>query len=1011
MLVKGHYLVAVLLLAAVLPAAFAAVAGIDLGSDHFKVVVVRPGSLDIALNEASGRKSAVAVGFAGDERLLGDPAASQVRFARTLSRLFLQMIGKYLERQFWASNFIFSSFAFVRPSFSSTGKPMRDPTPLLSVACPVSFPRCILGTFLEKSLLTMLCNPPQATKSPASVYSQFLGLLGRQVDTQDPWFQDMKKQQPWLEKAAADPVTKHLVIQHDESTSFSLEEGSHFFFLGTITSDNNQHISPLLTVLAQVLSYAGQIAASSAGHTIKDVAITVPNYFTQAQRVAVVDAAKLANLNVLALINQGAALALQYGIERTFEPEKPQHVIFYDMGASNLQVSLFKFTGVLDKKNKPVGGAQLLAQAWDDNLGGRSFDQKIVEHFLKEIEAKGHRLDGRGLVKLQRAVKKAKEVLSANKESHVSVESLTSDFDFRSVITRDVAEELFTPLLERAVEPLKRVLAAAQLDLSQIDAIELFGGAIRVPKLQEKLKEFLQREQLDKHLNGDEAAVFGAALHAASVSAQHRTREFRLKDAQLSHFPVLVTKEGADVEAVEESSTPQNNLGDEIDSEEGSDVGPNAQIRDLLLFKPTSRYGAKRTLEFAGYSNFSINLSYGSEGVSYVHGVDTNIASYEVSGIPQADQYNMTGRPRIQVKFALSPSGVVSLTKALANISYTIQKEVEVPKPKVEEEPKEGVSTESTESTSSDGSSDESTKQDSSTDTSAETQSPEVEKAAPEVEKVLKIFNRNLNVALTVKAVKESGLSPELLKAGRKKLDDLDEKDRIRKETAKAKNAVESFVYDTRDKIYSDEVVAMSTEAEREDVSSALSSAADWLDDEGFDATKTVYQDKLKELQTKSDKIMNRVRESSARPQAIESCLAVFNLTRTIAENITSKFEVSEEERESLVQKVDETEEWLNSSIADQEKLQPHEDPVVQSSEINKRCQDIQFRVRVLLKRPIRRPKPKPKVEKVKEEVPEPEKAEPQPESASTEETKEADPLPESEQPDEAASEKTKDEL
>eukprot|EP01122_Echinamoeba_exundans_P006651 TRINITY_DN1917_c0_g1_i2.p1 TRINITY_DN1917_c0_g1~~TRINITY_DN1917_c0_g1_i2.p1 ORF type:complete len:688 (-),score=208.90 TRINITY_DN1917_c0_g1_i2:23-2086(-) len=687
------------------------------------------------------------------------------------------------------------------------------------------------------------------------------------------------------------------------------------------------------------------------------------------------------------------------------------------MGASDLQVSLFKFTGVLDKKNKPVGGAQLLAQAWDDTLGGRSFDQKIVEHFLKEIEAKGHRLDGRGLVKLQRAVKKAKEVLSANKESHVSVESLTADFDFRSVITREVAEELFAPLLERAIEPLKRVLAAAQLDISQIDAVELFGGAIRVPKLQEKLKEFLQREQLDKHLNGDEAAVFGAALHAASVSAQHRTREFRLKDAQLSHFPVLVTKEGdAEVEPTEESTASQNNNTEETDSEDGADVGTNSQIRDLLLFKPTSRYGAKRTLEFAGYANFSINLSYGAEGVSYVHGVDKSIASYEVTGIPQADQYNMTGRPRIQVKFALSPSGVVSLTKALANISYTIQKEVEVPKPKVEEEPKESSAPEAVSESPSDSTSDESTKDQQASNDAESPKPAEAEKPAPEVEKVLKTFHRSLNVALNVKAIKEAGLSQELLKAGRKKLEDLDEKDRVRKETAKAKNAVESFVYDTRDKIYSDEVVGMSTEAEREEVSAALSSAAEWLDDEGFDATKTVYQDKLKELQAKSDKIMNRVRESTARPQAIESCLAVFNLTRTIAENITSKFEVTEEERESLVKKVDETEEWLNSSIAEQEKLQPHEDPAVQSSEINKRCQDIQFRVRVLLKRPIRRPKPKPKVEKVKEDVPESEKEEAHAESSPSEEPKEAEPKeaeptkePEQSNPEEP--EKTKDEL
>lgn len=719
-----------------------------------------------------------------------------------------------------------------------------------------------------------------------------------------------------------------------------------------------------------MLSYAGSIAATSAGHTVKDVAITVPNYFTQAQRVAVLDAAKLANLNVLALINQGAALALQYGIERTFEPEKPQHVIFYDMGASDLQVSLFKFTGVLDKKNKAVGGAQLLAQAWDDTLGGRSFDQKIVEHFLKEISAKGHKLDGRGLVKLQRAVKKAKEVLSANKESHVSIESLTSDFDFRSVITREIADELFAPLFERALEPLKQVLTAAKLDIEQIDAFELFGGGIRVPKLQDKLREFVKREQLDKHLNGDEAAVFGAALHAASVSAQHRTREFRMKDAQLSHFPVLVTKEGDDAAAAaaepaaEEAAAPGAAAEEEIEGDDASGVGANAVIRDLLLFKPTSRYGAKRTLEFVGYSNFSVQLTYGSEGVSYVSGTNSQIASYEVSGIPQADAYNMTARPRIQVKFSLSPSGVVSLTKAFANISYTVQREVEVPKPKaaVEEKKESEEKSEGEETT-------EKPKEDA--DQEAEKEKPDTKKEEekPEVEKVLKTFHRTLNVPLQVTAVFEYGISAADVKSGRSKLEGLDERDRVRAQTAKAKNAVEAFVYDTRDKIFTDEVVAMSTEEEREALSASLSAAGEWLDDEGFDTTKDVYQDKLKELQTQADKIMNRVRESTARPQAIEDCLAVFNLTRAIAENITAKFEVSDEERDNLIKKVDETEEWLNGTIAEQAKLAPTQNPAVMSSEINKKCQDIQFRVRVLLKRPIRRPKPKIKIEKPDPEV------------------------------------------
>jgi hypoxia up-regulated 1 len=326
-------------------------------------------------------------------------------------------------------------------------------------------------------------------------------------------------------------------------------------------------------VFGQILAYAANIATNTMGSPVKDFSITVPPFWTHSQRQALLDAAKIAGVNVLSLINQNAAIALNFGIERTFK--EPEHVIFYDMGASNLQVSLYKFTSSEDKKKKTFSGAQLLAQAWDDTLGGRAFDQAIVDYVLSKVQKeKKITVEAKGLVKLQKAVKKAKEILTANKDTTLGVDSLVPDFDLRMKITREEVEGLFTDLFVRALEPVKRVLATSGLTVEQINAIEIVGGGVRIPKIQQLLQEHFNREQLDKHLNGDEAAVFGAALYAASISAQHRTREFKFKDAQFGHFPILVSKTGGitpeDLTATEESTEQAQAEEEEDDSDASS---------------------------------------------------------------------------------------------------------------------------------------------------------------------------------------------------------------------------------------------------------------------------------------------------------------------------------------------------------------------------------------------------------------------------------------------------------
>lgn len=149
---------------------------------------------------------------------------------------------------------------------------------------------------------------------------------------------------------------------------------------------------------------------------------------------------------MLGLINQPAALALKYGIERKFSANESQYVVFFDMGASDLQISLFNFTGVpgkigsfkeapvtkahiisLDARNRTVGSATLIAQEYDESLGGRDFDVALMSLLMEQLSIKHPHMtfDPKVQLKLQQAARRAKEILSANKEVHVHVRFIT----------------------------------------------------------------------------------------------------------------------------------------------------------------------------------------------------------------------------------------------------------------------------------------------------------------------------------------------------------------------------------------------------------------------------------------------------------------------------------------------------------------------------------------------------------------------------------------------------------
>jgi heat shock protein 4 len=268
------------------------------------------------------------------------------------------------------------------------------------------------------------------------------------------------------------------------------------------------------------------IAANELKSAVTDIVIAVPGWFTDSQRRAMLDAAQIAGLNVLRLINDSTAVALGYGITKSDLPdvENPRHVVFVDLGHSNLTVSIIGFS---------KGQFVVKGSAFNHNLGGRDIDRALVEHFSAQFKEK-YKIDVLGNPKatfrLAAGCEKLKKVLSANTDATLNVESIMNDIDVHSKLNREEFEQLIAHVLEGISRPIKEAIEHSGLSPEQIDSIELVGGSTRIPAVRQRILAEFPGKQLSFTLNQDEAVARGATFACAMLSPVFKVREFSMHD-------------------------------------------------------------------------------------------------------------------------------------------------------------------------------------------------------------------------------------------------------------------------------------------------------------------------------------------------------------------------------------------------------------------------------------------------------------------------------------------------
>jgi len=267
-------------------------------------------------------------------------------------------------------------------------------------------------------------------------------------------------------------------------------------------------------ISSMVLTSMKETAEAYLGKTVSKAVVTVPAYFNDAQRNATKDAGAIAGLEVLRIINEPTAASIAYGLDSKVEGESKgeQTILIFDLGGGTFDVSLLTINdGVFTVK----------ATAGDTHLGGEDFDDRLLEHFQKEMEKKKKwdiKDNARALRRVKAACERAKRTLSSMTKTSVEIDSLVDGEDFTSNISRAKFEELCSDLFTRCLDPVAKVLEDAGVAKKQVNEVVLVGGSTRIPKIQALLTKFFDGKELNKTINPDEAVAYGAAVQAALLT-------------------------------------------------------------------------------------------------------------------------------------------------------------------------------------------------------------------------------------------------------------------------------------------------------------------------------------------------------------------------------------------------------------------------------------------------------------------------------------------------------------
>lgn len=369
-------------------------------------------------------------------------------------------------------------------------------------------------------------------------------------------------------------------------------------------------------ISAKILQYLKSYAEGYLGETVNKAVITVPAYFTDAQRQATKDAGRIAGLEVERIINEPTAAALAYGADKT---EQDKTIMVFDLGGGTFDVSILELGG---------GVFEVVATSGDNHLGGDDFDNAIANYIVEEFKkANGIDLsqDKMAMQRIKEESEKAKKELSTTQQTHISMPFISANesgpLHIDMDLTRAKFDELTKDLVQRTLKPVQDALKDAELTKNDIDEIILVGGSTRIPAVQELIKKELGKEP-NKSVNPDECVAMGAAIQGGVLAG--------------------------DVEDLVLLDVTPLSLGLEV----------MGGLYDVVIERNTTIPTTKTKVYSTAVDNQPSVDIHVLQGERKMAADNKTLGRFQLSDIPPAPR----GVPQIEVSFNIDANGIVNIT-------------------------------------------------------------------------------------------------------------------------------------------------------------------------------------------------------------------------------------------------------------------------------------------------------------------------------------------------------------
>ncbi|XP_043288353.1 heat shock protein 105 kDa isoform X2 [Venturia canescens] len=586
--------------------------------------------------------------------------------------------------------------------------------------------------------------------------------------------------------------------------------GIHVQYLG------EEHIFSPEQITAMLFTKLKEISETALQTVVNDCVISVPSYFTQNERQALLDAARIAGLNVLRLLNETTATALCYGIYKQDLPAidaPPRNVVFVDAGYASLQVSVCAFH---------KGKLKMLASAADSNLGGRDIDIILADHFCKDFLAR-YKIDAhtnpRAYLRLLAEVEKLKKQMSANSTKlPLNIECFMDEKDVHGDMQRPDMEQMCAHIFKRVEATFRQCLLDSKLKLDEIHSVELAGGSSRVPLIKKLVEEVFCKPP-STTLNQDESVARGCALQCAMLSPAVRVRDFSVTDIQPYAIKIV---------------------WDQSQGDKG----------EMEIFEYNHQVPYSKNLTIYQSAPFSLIASYVTPPPTYPQ---AHIGVFQINNVKPTPE----GEPsKVKIKVRLNLNGILTIASA-----SLVEKRELTQQEKEEEEKQQQANNMET-----DGQQEKRDKADQEAQAN-EPPAPEGDDKADDSKGKKKVPLRMVDLPVEARA---GGLAQRDLDTAIEKECKMIAEDKQEKERIDARNALEEYVYDLRSKIQDeDQLATFVVDSERESLSRTLDETENWLYEEGEECNRQVYSDGLSNLKAKGEPIKERKMEFEGRNLAL----------------------------------------------------------------------------------------------------------------------------------------------